>query len=127
MSVPLRYAFAAIALAAAVGAAPRPGRAQQSLVTSSAPYWKVGTPDQALSRACAAGRFGLQDPQRYVARFTGSEGAGVLGIAKGSGLNLRDPDHHAKPEEDYFFYAHGTSSCSVFVGGRKGARGAAAP
>ena len=110
-----RSALAAAVLAVTGSTA----EAGQIVVTSKAPYWKVGEADEALSRACAMGRFGLQDPQRYVARFTGSEGAGVLGVAKGSGANLRDPDHRAKPTEDYFFYAHGTSSCAVYVGGRK--------
>ncbi|HZT88260.1 MAG TPA: hypothetical protein VFA12_09835 [Stellaceae bacterium] len=93
-------------------------QAQQTVITSKSPYWKVGVEDPALSRACAIGRFGLKDPKRYVARFTGPEGGAVLGIAKGSGLNLVDPDHKAKPNEDYFFHDHGTSSCAVYVGGR---------
>jgi hypothetical protein len=110
-----RAALAVLLLAALHGSA----EAGQTLVTSKSPYWKVGVADQALSRACALGHFGLQDPSRYIARFTGPEGPGVLGIAKGSGLNLRDPDHLARPKEDYFFYAHGTTSCAVYVGGRK--------
>jgi hypothetical protein len=110
-----RVAIAALFFAASGAAA----HAAQTVITSKSPYWRVGVLDEALSRACAVGRFGLQDPKRYVARFTGPEGGGVLGIAKGTGLNLRDPDRHAKPNEDYFFYAHGTTSCAVYVGGRK--------
>jgi hypothetical protein len=94
-------------------------RAQQVVINSTAPYWDVGVRDNALGRACATGHFGMVDPQRYLARFFGAKGAGVLGIAKGDGANLRDPDHRAKPEEDYFFWEHGTSSCQVFVGGRQ--------
>jgi hypothetical protein len=93
-------------------------QAQQVLITSKSPYWKVGVPDQALSKDCAFRRFGMTEPGRYVLRFVGKTGPGVLGVAKGAGLNLYDPDHHAKPNEDYFFYAYGTTSCAVFVGGR---------
>jgi hypothetical protein len=97
-----------------------PAGASEVVLTSSAPYWKVGKKDDALSRACALGRFGLVEPEWLVARFVGKDGADVLGVAKGSGLNLRDPDHRAKPTEDYFFRQHGTTSCEVFVGGRSG-------
>ncbi len=41
----------------------------------------------------------------------------MLGVAKGTGLNLSDPDHMAKPTEDYLFHDDGTSNCNVFVGG----------
>jgi hypothetical protein len=95
-----------------------PAGASEVVITSSAPYWKVGKKDDKLSRACALGRFGLAEPEWLVARFIGKQGADVLGVAKGSGLNLRDPDHLAKPTEDYFFRQHGTTSCEVFVGGR---------
>jgi hypothetical protein len=110
-----RAAAVALLLGASVGAA----RAQQTVITSKSPYWKVGVADEALSKACATGRFGLKNPKRYIARFIGPEGGGVLGIAKGTGLNLRDPGHLAKPNEDYFFHAHGSTSCAVYVGGRK--------
>lgn len=110
-----RAAILALTLAVVAGAA----QAGQTVITSKSPYWNVGVMDEALSRACAVGRFGLRNANRYIARFTGSDGAGVLGIAKGSGLNLLDPGHLAKPNEDYFFYAHGTTSCAVYVGGRK--------
>ncbi len=116
-----RSAVTALALAALGGSA----QAQQVVITSKSPFWKVGVADAELGKACSLGRFGMAEPEHYVARFTGATGAAVLGIAKGSGLNLYDPDHHAKPEEDYFFRAHGTTSCEVYVGGRKG--GAPAP
>ena len=57
---------------------------------------------------------------RLVARFNGKEGAETLGVGKGNGTNLYDPDRRAKRVEDYFFRNHGTTSCEVFVGGRKG-------
>jgi hypothetical protein len=105
------YRAAALALTMLIPAAA--AQAGQTVITSKSPYWNVGVMDEALSRACAMGRFGLKTANRYVARFIGSEGGAVLGIAKGSGLNLNDPGHLAKPNEDYFFYAHGTTSCAV--------------
>lgn len=97
-----------------------PARGETVVVTSKQPYWKVGPRDPVLSRECSLGRFNPARADRLVARFTGKEGAETLGVAKGTGLNLRDPDHHAKAEEDYFFRNQGTTSCEVFVGGRKG-------
>jgi hypothetical protein len=91
------------------------------LLTSKAPYWKVGPRDVALSKLCGMGRFNVAAPERWTARFIGKEGAETLVVAKGTGENLRDPDKKAKPKEDYFFRNHGTTDCEVFVGGRKGA------
>jgi hypothetical protein len=97
-----------------------PAAAQEVVVlVSKAPYWKVGARDDALSRLCGLGRFSMQRPGAYVAKFVGKDSPAVLGVAKGSGLNLYDPDHKAKPGEDYFFHDHGTTSCQVYVGGRK--------
>src|SRR5690349_10523753 len=86
----------------------------ETLVTSKRPYWEVGPRDQALSRACSLGRFNLQRPERFNARFVGPEGRETLGVAKGNGVNLRDPDKRAKPKEDYYFRNHGTTECEVF-------------
>jgi hypothetical protein len=91
-----------------------------TVLRSKSPYWKVGPRDEALSRACSLNLFNLRRPEAYVARFVGPEGYGVLGVAKGTGANLRDPDRKAKPKEDYYFLNHGTTSCEVYVGGRKG-------
>jgi hypothetical protein len=91
-----------------------------TVLTSKAPYWKVGPRDDKLSRACSLGRFNQRRPGSLVARFVGKEGYGVLGVAKGNGVNLLDPDRKAKPREDYFFIDHGTTNCKVLVGGRKG-------
>ena len=95
-------------------------RAETVVLSSTKPYWTVGVRDPALSRECSLGRFNLARADRLVARFTGKDGAETLGVAKGTGVNLRDPDHHAKPQEDYFFRNQNTTSCEVFVGGRKG-------
>ena len=45
-------------------------------------------------------------------------------VAKGTGVNLRDPKRLAKRNEDYFFRNVGTTSCEVLVSGRKGAKSA---
>jgi hypothetical protein len=90
-----------------------------TVLTSRAPYWKVGPRDDALSRACSLNRFNLRRPERLVARFVGREGPATLGVAKGSGVNLIDLDRKAKAQEDYYFLNHGTTSCEVFVGGRR--------
>lgn len=113
---------ATLCLALSCAARPVEAAGQQVVVlTSKSPYWKVGGKDDALSRACSLGRFNLRRPGAYVARFVGKDGPATLGVAKGSGLNLHDPDRQAKPVEDYFFLDHGTTSCRVFVGGRKSA------
>jgi hypothetical protein len=110
-------------LALIVCALPMAATAQEVVVlTSRAPYWKVGPRDDALSRACALGRFNLRRPEWLVARFVGKEGPGTLGVAKGTGVNLIDPGHKAKPREDYYFLNQATTSCEVFVGGRRGGR-----
>jgi hypothetical protein len=109
----------ALSSAALLVAAAGPAVAGQTVLTSRSPYWKVGERDDALSRACALNRFNMEEPERFVARFVGKDGTDVLGIAKGSGLNLRDPDRRAKPTEDYFFRNHGTTACEVYVGGRR--------
>ncbi len=90
----------------------------RTLVRSNRPYWDVGVVDPNLGRLCATGKFNEIEMNRFVARFDGKQGPGVLGIAKGTGLNLRDPGHKALKSEDYFFYQDGSSSCSVYVGGR---------
>jgi hypothetical protein len=105
---------------------PLPAWAGQTVLTSTAPYWQVGVRDDDLSRACSLNEFTPAHPGDLLARFTGPDGAAVLDVAKGTGLNLRDPKHRAKPSEDYFFRNVGTTSCEVLVGGRKGARHAAA-
>ena len=104
----------AAALCLSAGAA----RATQIVLTSKAPYWTVGERDNELSRACSLNDFGPQRLGELLARFTGAEGPGLLDVAKGSGRNLHDPKHRAKPSEDYFFRNAGTTSCEVLVGGR---------
>jgi hypothetical protein len=93
--------------------------ATQIVLSSKAPYWQVGERDDALSRACSLNQFGPLHPGDLLARFTGPDGSALLDVAKGSGANLRDPKHLAKPTEDYFFRNVGTTSCEVLVGGRK--------
>jgi hypothetical protein len=100
--------------------------AREVVLTSKSPYWQVGVRDDALSRACSLNQFGPQHPGELTARFNGPEGGALLDVAKGTGVNLRDPNHLAKPTEDYFFRNVGTTSCEVLVGGRNGGNTAAA-
>lgn len=85
------------------------------LVRSRAPYWQVGHLSSELSQECRRNRFGERQAMRYRAVFDGPDGAGILGIAKGTGLNLYDPKGLARPDEDYFFADAGTSACTVYV------------
>jgi hypothetical protein len=97
-----------------------PARAETVLLVSKSPYWKVGVQDDKLSRACSLGRFNLIRSDKFVARFEGPVGADTLAIGRGRGTNLRDPDHLSKVTEDYYFRNQNTTSCEVFVGGRRG-------
>lgn len=119
----------ALGLLLALAALAPPAGATEVLINSKAPYWEVGPRDPALSRACSVGRFNQRKIGLYTIQLHAkSGGAAVLGVAKGSGLNLVDPDHHASGAEDYIFHNDGTSSCEVFVGGRKPPpQGAAVP
>ena len=119
MAVAMRPLLFPLLLVGIAIAAPT-ARGETVVFTSKRPYWQVGVRDQALSRECSLGRFNLMRTDRMVARFNGKEGAETLGIGRGTGFNLYDPDHHRKPNEDYYFRAQNTTSCEVFVGGRKG-------
>jgi hypothetical protein len=118
-------ALGAAILLAAPGPFTAPGWAEDVVLTSPKPYWTVGVRDPILSRACSLGRFNLLRTDKLVARFTGAEGADTLAIGKGSGTNIFDPEHLAKPAEDYYFRNQNTTSCEVYVGGRR--KGASAP
>jgi hypothetical protein len=106
---------------------PLPARAGQVVLVSKEPYWAVGVRDDNLSRACSLDQFGPAHPGDLVARFVGNEGPALLDVAKGSGINLRDPKHLAKAPEDYFFRNVGTTDCEVLVGGRTGKKVATKP
>jgi hypothetical protein len=95
-----------------------PARAEDVVLSSKKPYWAVGVRDDKMSRACSLQRFNLKRTDKLVARFTGKEGADTLGIGKGNGNNLYDPEHLSKPTEDYYFRNQNTTSCEVYVGGR---------
>jgi hypothetical protein len=102
-----------------LGASSTAVRSQTVVLTSKSPYWTVGVRDDKMSRACSLGRFNVARADRLVARFVGKEGAETLTVATGRGGNLADPGRLAKPAEDYYFRNAGTTSCEVFVGGRK--------
>ncbi len=104
-----------------------PAAGEQVVITSKKPYWAVGERDDKMSRACALQRFNLLRTDRLVARFVGTEGAETLPVAKGNGTNLWDPEHLGKPTEDYYFRNHNTTSCEVYVGGRRGKKAAPRP
>jgi hypothetical protein len=108
--------FAALLILAA---SPAAVRAQTVVLTSQSPYWTVGVRDDKMSRACSLGRFNVARADRLVARFVGKVGAETLTVATGRAGNLTDPGGLAKPTEDYFFRNANTTSCEVFVGGRK--------
>lgn len=103
-----------------LAALPMAGAATENLLDSQAPYWEAGPRDPKLSNACSLGRFNERQIGHYVVRLHAKAGgAAVLGVAKGTGFNLWDPDKFAVPTEDYLFRQDGTSACEVFVGGRK--------
>lgn len=109
-----------IVLLGCLAALPAVGRATENLLDSQAPYWEAGPRDPKLSMACSLGRFNERQMGRYVVRLHAKAGgAAVLGVAKGNGVNLWDPDQIAVATEDYLFRQDGTSACEVFVGGRK--------
>src|SRR5882757_5994539 len=92
----------------AVAALLAPAHAETVVLTSKKPYWAVGVRDEKLSRACSLQRFNLKYTDKLVARFVGAEGAETLAVGKGSGNNIYDPEHLAKPTEDYFFLHQST-------------------
>jgi hypothetical protein len=100
---------------------PTAALATENLLDSQSPYWEAGPRDKQLSQACSLGRFNERQMGRYVVRLHARTGGGaaVLGVAKGTGVNLWDPDRLAVTTEDYLFRQDGTSACEVFVGGRK--------
>ena len=49
-----------------------------------------------------------------IARGQLKSSARPLGAAKGSGLNLVDPQRKADKNRDYWFYRDGTADCIVF-------------
>jgi hypothetical protein len=109
-----------IALVGCLLAASDAANATESLINSQSPYWETGPRDNKLSNACSINRFNERDVGHYVVRLHDKKGgAAVLGVAKGNGFNLWDPDKLAVANEDYMFRQDGTSACEVFVGGRK--------
>src|SRR4051812_45402445 len=84
------------------------------VVRSDLAYWQVGDIDQALSRLCSVGKFNQRVPYRFVGHFKGPKGSAMLGAAKGTGLNLVDPQRKADKNHDYWFYRDRTADCIVF-------------
>jgi hypothetical protein len=84
------------------------------LLRSTAPYWQVGRLSNMQSTLCAAGKFNQVRKHARVLEFVGRGGNTVLGVAKGTGWNLYDPEGRADPEADDFFRNDGTTSCEVY-------------
>lgn len=84
------------------------------VVRTQLPNWRVGDINQALSRQCSLGTFNQRVPYRYSAHFSGPRGAALVGGAKGTGLNLFDPQGKADPGRDYWFFRDRTSACVVY-------------
>lgn len=84
------------------------------LLRSTAPYWEVGRLSEMHSTLCAAGQFNQVRKHARALEFVGRGGNTVLGVAKGTGWNLYDPEGRADPEADYFFRNDGTTGCEVY-------------
>jgi hypothetical protein len=106
--------LAAVLLAAQAPFAGAEATTPGLLFTSQSPYWKVGKIDPKLSALCALQRFNPVNPARLYARFAGPAGPNILAAAKGSGLNLHDPQHRGDPAKDYWFLLPETTSCEVW-------------
>ncbi|MBB4287887.1 hypothetical protein [Roseospira goensis] len=83
---------------------------------STAPFWRVGTPDQDLSRLCRRGRFNQRAHNGFYIGYYGGEnpGRGYTGIAK-QGYNLIDPTGQAEAGVTYHFFNDGYSNCRVYT------------
>jgi hypothetical protein len=90
------------------------GPAVGKVVRSNLASWQVGNIEQSLSRLCSLGKFNQRVPYRFAGHFSGPKGAALLGAAKGTGLNLFDPQHKADKGHDYWFYRDRTADCIVF-------------
>ncbi|MBC7135600.1 hypothetical protein [Oceanibaculum nanhaiense] len=84
------------------------------LLRSNAPFWEVGRLSEMYSTLCAAGQFNQVRKNERALEFVGRGGNTVLGVAKGTGWNLYDPQGRAEREADYFFRNDGTTSCEVY-------------
>lgn len=84
------------------------------LMRSTAPYWEVGRLSEMHSTLCAAGQFNQVRKNARALHFVGRSGNTVLGVAKGTGWNLHDPQGRAEREADYFFRNDGTTTCEVY-------------
>ena len=99
--------------------------AVDKVVKTDFSYWQVGDINQALSRLCSVGKFNQRVPYRFAGHFKGPKGSALLGAAKGTGLNLFDPQHKADKNHDYWFYRDRTADCIVFSAQVKPPAGAA--
>ena len=82
--------------------------------TSDAPFWRVGTINPKLSRACQRGEFGQVNRYLYNIGFIGPTGRALTGIATDT-WNLYDPRGLAEAFTTYHFFNQGYSNCKVYV------------
>ena len=104
-------AFAVAVLSAVL--APSPLLAG-TYATSKSPYWKVGSYDDTLTRACRHGLFNQRKANNYNILFIGPDGQSVTGIAK-KGWNLYDPKGLAPDGYTFHFFNDGYSDCRVYT------------
>lgn len=88
---------------------PRQPLRSHEVMKSDKPWRKAGQLDRKLSDACARGQFQEWKPLHYRAHFKD----GVLGVAKGNGINLKDPGHLADAAATYLFFAGDSTWCQV--------------
>lgn len=81
--------------------------------SSESEYWKVGTYDDYLSKACRRGVFNQSKSHRYNIKFVGEDGRAITGIAK-KGWNLKDPRRLAEDGYTFHFFHDGYSDCKVY-------------
>lgn len=81
---------------------------------SNSPYWKVGTYNERLTKACRRGVFNQVKVNTYNIHYVGDKGRSVTGIAK-KGWNLSDPRGYAEDGYTYHFFNDGYSNCRVYM------------
>ena len=76
-------------------------------------YRQVGKLDPELSNLCAFGRFNQREKLKFSIYF--KKNGVMMGGAKGTGWNLRDPTKRARKDLDYWFRNDGFSDCEVYT------------
>lgn len=90
-----------------------PASARPNIVTKEYDYAQIGAYDEKLSKLCANKLFNQASQFRVSAYFVKNKV--LLGGAKGTGWNLRDPTRARRYHLDYWFRNDGFSDCEVFI------------